>query len=87
MRLDPRKAMPPLEEVGDRVTVTLEMSVDTFDRLAPGLDKLVAEFDLVSHATLPLAATRSGGASRGRRRGAGSRPSTACVTRSASRRG
>ena len=41
--------MPPLEEVGDRVTVTLEMSVDTFDRLAPGLDKLVAEFDLVSH--------------------------------------
>ena len=49
LRLDPRKAMPALEEVGDRVSVTLEMPAETFDRLAPRLDKLVAEFDLVSH--------------------------------------
>jgi ParB-like chromosome segregation protein Spo0J len=54
-------AMPPLqleplpelvaeeEEVAARVTVTLEMPAEMFDRVAPRLDELVARFDLTSH--------------------------------------
>jgi hypothetical protein len=49
LRLDPRADLPPLEEVGDRVTVTLEMPAATFDRLGPRLDQLVAKFDLTTH--------------------------------------
>jgi hypothetical protein len=49
LRLEPAPDPSPPEEVGDRVTVTLEMPVETFDRLAPQLDKLVAKFDLLSH--------------------------------------
>jgi ParB-like chromosome segregation protein Spo0J len=49
LRLEPRPEVPPMEEVGDRVRVILEMSAETFDRLAPQLDTLVAQFDLTSH--------------------------------------
>lgn len=49
LRLEPAPDLPPLDEVGDRVTVTLEMPAETFDRLAPQLDELVAKFDLASH--------------------------------------
>jgi ParB-like chromosome segregation protein Spo0J len=49
LRMEPLPELPPLEEVGDRVTVTLEMPAETFDRLAPRLDQLVAKFDLTSH--------------------------------------
>jgi ParB-like chromosome segregation protein Spo0J len=49
LRLDPRKELAPLDEVGDRVTVTLEMPAATFDRLAAPLDELVAKFDLTTH--------------------------------------
>src|SRR6476646_10540335 len=49
LRLEPAPELPPPDEVGDRVTVTLEMPAETFDRLAPQLDKLVAKFDLASH--------------------------------------
>ncbi len=49
LRLEPAPELPPMEEVGDRVTVTLEMPAETFDRLAPQLDQLVAKFDLTSH--------------------------------------
>jgi len=49
LRLAPSPELPPAAEVGDRVTVTLEMPGDTFDRLAPQLDRLVARFDLTSH--------------------------------------
>ena len=49
LRLEPLEDLPPLEEVGDRVTVTLEMPGETFDRLALELDELVSQFDLTSH--------------------------------------
>ena len=49
LRLEPLPELPPLEVVGDRVTVTLEMATETFDRLAPNLDQLVSQFDLTSH--------------------------------------
>jgi ParB-like chromosome segregation protein Spo0J len=49
LRLEPLPEPPPLEEAGDRVAVTLEMPADTFDQLAPQLDRLVAQFDLTSH--------------------------------------
>jgi hypothetical protein len=49
LRLEPQPDLPTPEEIGDRVTVTLEMPAETFDRLAPRLDELVAKFDLVSH--------------------------------------
>jgi hypothetical protein len=49
LRLAPVPDLPPAEDVGDRVTVTLEMPGDTFGRLAPHLDRLVAKFDLTSH--------------------------------------
>ena len=47
--LEPAPELPPMDEVGDRVTVTLEMPAETFDRMAPRLDRLVARFDLTSH--------------------------------------
>ncbi|HEX3150016.1 MAG TPA: ParB N-terminal domain-containing protein [Gemmataceae bacterium] len=49
LRMEPLPDLPPLEELGDRVTITLEMATETYDRLAPRLDELVQEFDLVSH--------------------------------------
>ena len=49
LRLEPRTPVPPAEEEGDRVTVTLEMGRETFERLAPRLDALVSEFDVTSH--------------------------------------
>lgn len=49
LRLEPRPEPPPLEDVADRVTISLEMPGETFDRLAPDLDRLVARFDLTSH--------------------------------------
>lgn len=49
LRLEPRTPLPPAEEDEDRVTVTLEMAKETFERLAPRLDALVTEFDLTSH--------------------------------------
>jgi ParB-like chromosome segregation protein Spo0J len=39
----------PAEGPADRVEVTLVMDAGTYDRLAPRLDALVAEFELVSH--------------------------------------
>ena len=49
LRLEPLEDLLPLEDIGDRVTVTLEMPGETFDRLAPRLDELVSRFDLTSH--------------------------------------
>ena len=49
LRLDPRAGRLPLDEVADRVTVTLEMSAETFARVEAELDKLVRAFDLSSH--------------------------------------
>ena len=49
LRLDPRQGRLPLDEVTDRVLVTLEMAGETFARLEARLDALVAEFDLTSH--------------------------------------
>jgi len=48
LRLDP-VAEPERFEVGDRVTVTLEMETATFEKVSPQLDELVSEFDLTSH--------------------------------------
>jgi len=49
LQLEPLEELPPIEEVGSRVMVSLEMGLETFERLAPRLDALVAEFDLTSH--------------------------------------
>jgi ParB-like nuclease domain len=49
LRFEPRPDLPPLENTGDRVTVTLEMLAETFELLAPQLDELVAKYDLTSH--------------------------------------
>ena len=49
LRLEPFEALPPPEELSDRVTVTLEMANATFEEIGPRLDALVAEFDLTSH--------------------------------------
>jgi hypothetical protein len=49
LRLDPRQGRLPPEEVAGRVTVTLEMPAETFDRLEAELDRLVRTFDLTSH--------------------------------------
>ena len=48
LRLEPMPDLPPLPELG-KVVVTLEMSHETFAKLSPRLDGLVAGFDLVSH--------------------------------------
>jgi hypothetical protein len=40
---------PAIEEERNRVTVSLEMRSETFERIAPRLDALVGEFDLTSH--------------------------------------
>ena len=49
LELEPHRDAVPEEEVGDPVTVTLEMPAETFDRVGPALDELVARFDLTSH--------------------------------------
>lgn len=49
LRMEPLPELPPMEELGDHVTITLEMASETYDRLSPRLDKLVQEFDLMSH--------------------------------------
>jgi len=49
LRLEPVPDLPPVDDAGDRVTVILEMPTQTFDRVIPRLDELVAEFDLTSH--------------------------------------
>jgi ParB-like chromosome segregation protein Spo0J len=49
LRLEPLAELPAIEERSDRVIVTLEMKVETYERLAPRLDALVTEFDLTSH--------------------------------------
>ncbi len=48
LRLAPVEG-PAEEESADRVEVTLVTDAATYERLAPRLDELVAEFDLVSH--------------------------------------
>ena len=49
LRLEPVEKLPPIEELPDWVTVTLEMADETFDRVSARLDELVREFDLTSH--------------------------------------
>jgi ParB-like chromosome segregation protein Spo0J len=49
LELEPLPELLPEEEVTDRVTVTLEMPPETFDRMSPALDELVSRFDLTSH--------------------------------------
>ena len=49
LRLEPLPEIPAIEERSDRLIVTLEMKVETYERLAPRLDELVTEFDLTSH--------------------------------------
>ena len=48
LRLEPIKDLPA-EPQSSRVEVTLVANPATYDRLAPRLDALVAEFDLVCH--------------------------------------
>jgi ParB-like chromosome segregation protein Spo0J len=48
LRLEALPELPPLEET-DRVTVTLEMTNEVFDRIEPKLDAVVKEYDLTSH--------------------------------------
>ena len=48
LRLEPIGDLEELEPTG-QVEVTLVTDAATYDRLAPRLDELVAEFDLVSH--------------------------------------
>lgn len=48
LRLEPLGDLPALEPGGD-VEVTLSMDASTYEQLAPRLDALVREFDLVSH--------------------------------------
>jgi len=49
LRLEPLPDLPPLDEIGDGVTVTLEMTNEEFEKVGPKLDALVSEFDLTSH--------------------------------------
>ena len=50
LRLEPVTPAPPAPEAdAGRVEVTLVTASDTYERLAPRLDALVAEFDLVTH--------------------------------------
>ena len=49
LQLEPLPELPPLDEIGDGVTVTLEMTEEVFDKVSPKLDALVSEFDLTSH--------------------------------------
>jgi hypothetical protein len=49
LRLDPLPELPQLDEIGDGVTVTLEMTKKVFEKVGPKLDALVSEFDLTSH--------------------------------------
>jgi ParB-like chromosome segregation protein Spo0J len=49
LRLEPLPELPAIEERSDRVSVTMEMNRETYERLAPRLDLLVTEFDLTSH--------------------------------------
>jgi ParB-like chromosome segregation protein Spo0J len=48
LRLEPLPELPAIES-SNRVTVTLEMEREMYERLAPRLDALVTEFDLTSH--------------------------------------
>jgi len=49
LRFEPLAELPAIKERSDRVTVTLEMEREIYERLAPRLDALVTEFDLTSH--------------------------------------
>jgi ParB-like chromosome segregation protein Spo0J len=49
LQLRPFAGQPAIEEQRNRVTVSLEMRSETFERIAPRLDALVGEFDLTSH--------------------------------------
>ena len=49
LRLEPVPELPPLEEPGDRVTVTLVTDAATFAGLETQLDALVREHDLEAH--------------------------------------
>ena len=52
LRLEP--VADPLADIGPaQVEVTIVADPDTYDRLAPWLDELVAEFDLVCHVRRP----------------------------------
>lgn len=49
LRLVPVADLPPLEEIGDSVTVTLQMTEEVFGNVGPRLDALVRKYDLTSH--------------------------------------
>jgi ParB-like chromosome segregation protein Spo0J len=51
LRMEPLAPIGPDGKVRDNVTVTLEMKPEVFKRVAPRLDELIAEFDLVSHVS------------------------------------
>jgi ParB-like chromosome segregation protein Spo0J len=50
LQLEPLPELFPAEDgVADRVTITLEMAAETFNRVGPAIDELVSRFDLTSH--------------------------------------
>ena len=49
LRFDEPKEIEEQKEATGMVEVTFEMDMATYDKVAPQLDRLVAEFDLVSH--------------------------------------
>ena len=49
LRMAPAEVEPAAEPDPDRVEVTLVTDADTWDELAPRVDELVTEFDLVTH--------------------------------------
>jgi ParB-like chromosome segregation protein Spo0J len=49
LRLEPVAPVVPAEEPSDRVEVTFVTDESTFAELAPELDRLVGEYDLVAH--------------------------------------
>lgn len=49
LRLEPLRDLPMLEDIGDGVSVTLQMSEAVFEKVSARLDVLVSEFDLISH--------------------------------------
>jgi ParB-like chromosome segregation protein Spo0J len=49
LRLEPVPDLPPLDDLSDSITVTLEMGKETFEKVGPRINELVSEFDLISH--------------------------------------
>jgi ParB-like nuclease family protein len=49
LRFEPAGAVEQAGDESDSVAVTLEMDAPTYEIVAPRLDEIVAEFDLISH--------------------------------------